>query len=153
MLHYHLAFIHLSPGLILLVLFGLATWSFGFDMASSISKEGTAHVPLRLLWDTDTGVQSCVIQTLAQYSSYSVPYFFSGSGLGLLMSLDSRRSHVWSGDVFLWGSCLIILLIFLHSLFLLFSAGFCFWLALIQFRISPSILIFIILMFRTTYII
>lgn len=48
-LDYLLAFIHLSPRLILLVFFGLATWSFGFDMASSISKEGTAHIPLWLL--------------------------------------------------------------------------------------------------------
>lgn len=44
-------FIHLSPGLILLVFFGLATRSFGSDMASSISEEGTALVPLWLLRD------------------------------------------------------------------------------------------------------
>lgn len=46
-------FIHLSPGLILLVFFGLATRSFGSDMASSISEEGTALVPLWLLWDVE----------------------------------------------------------------------------------------------------
>lgn len=51
MLHYHWVFIHLSPGLILLVFFGLATWSFGSDMASSISKEGTALVPVWLLYE------------------------------------------------------------------------------------------------------
>lgn len=56
--------IHLSPGFILLVFFGLSTWSFGFDMASSICKEGTADIPLWLLWDTksDTSVKSCAIQ-------------------------------------------------------------------------------------------
>lgn len=46
-----ITFIHLSPGLILLVFFGLATRSFGSDMASSISEEGTALVPLWLLRD------------------------------------------------------------------------------------------------------
>lgn len=56
--------IHLSPGFILLVFFGLSTWSFGFDMASSICKEGAADIPLWLLWDTksDTSVKSCAIQ-------------------------------------------------------------------------------------------
>lgn len=56
--------IHLSPGFILLVFFGLSTWSFGFDMASSICKEGTADIPLWLLWDTksDTSVKSRAIQ-------------------------------------------------------------------------------------------
>lgn len=44
---------HLSPGLILLVFFGLAARSFGSDMASSISEEGTVLVPLWLLWDIE----------------------------------------------------------------------------------------------------
>lgn len=68
-LHNNQAFIHLSLGLVLLVFFGPATWSFGSDMASSISKEGTAHIPLWLLWDTkgNSQVSACRLLWSTRY--------------------------------------------------------------------------------------
>lgn len=77
-LHNNQAFIHLSPGLILLVFFGPATWSFGSDMTSSISKEGTAHIPLWLLWDTKRNSQASAGRVF--YSTrYYTKWFIHGT--------------------------------------------------------------------------
>lgn len=140
-------------------------------MASSISKEGTAHIPLWLLWYTvnershchqgfsNTPPDDLIFQTRDGTANdfpstllifYCVclksqaPYLFAGFGLGLLTPFDSWRSHAWSGDVLVWGSG-HVLLVFERFPTLLLSAEFCFWLALVQFRFCSSVLVIFIL--------
>lgn len=145
-IQHHWLCIHLSPGLILLVFFGLATWAFRFDMASSISKEGTAHIPFWLLWGRQWnnnmpsrpqprsmhfGIFSTV-SGLIYVLTFLCPYLFTRFSLTLLMFFDSRKGQNWRGDVHAWARCLL-------------DTDFYFWLAFIQLRLCTSILFFILL--------